>query len=172
MIIRFYIMAFLGLLCSNPGFARSTAHGRAIYEVYVLSIVLEKYRADCGVYPDPEFWWAELTGMDAAIVNIGRTKYTDLIENLDPWGSPYQYSLDRSANFPIPRVYSYGRDKKSDTDGNDRDDIASWRDSAKVWKYYDPSFFTPIRTVVGLAVAIGYVWLLFYFHSKRVQTPR
>jgi len=50
--------------------------------------------------------------------------------NRDPWGNPYQIvELDRRGMYGLPstfHVYSLGEDGKSDSSGNDPDDINSW----------------------------------------------
>ena len=78
------------------------------------SKVLERYRADCGGYPDPKI------GLAALVVNPQISgwngPYTkDLL--IDPWGRPYRYEILNG----IPNVRSLGADGKQGGDWFDGD---------------------------------------------------
>lgn len=78
---------------------------RAIEEIGVLLIALERYKADCGGYP------SESEGLKALVRNPGVPKWNGPYVNLikpDPWNKPYLYK----ANSNAVTLLSNGPDRK------------------------------------------------------------
>jgi hypothetical protein len=85
-------------------------------------------KRDYGRYPPEATWLEELNpgyGEDELEVNTNRITYLTL-EPYDPWGNPYQVVFN-TGSLPAARIYSLGPDGISMTEGNDPDDINSWR---------------------------------------------
>jgi hypothetical protein len=162
------LLALAGWSLSGPVIFCST-FGNAYASVQGLSISCQVFQSDYGVIPPEETWWEEITATPSAVVNTKGKVYTNHIENMDPWGSPFVYKPFTVGRAEIPGVYSLGQDRESATDGNDPDDIASWRDAKEVWAYYRPPFFSPKRILIGSIVAAAYLSLLAYLHSKRIR---
>jgi hypothetical protein len=62
-----------------------------------------------------------------------------LDNHFDPWGNPYvcvERQEDTDERYRPWHFYSTGRDGTSATNGNDADDISSWRESEEVATYY------------------------------------
>jgi general secretion pathway protein G len=51
----------------------------------------------------------------------------------DSWGNKFYYYLDKKSNFP--RIYSMGKNQRTETSGNDPDDINNW-DKEKKWRIF------------------------------------
>lgn len=78
-----------------------------IVQVKAIAKAVERYRADCGVYPSAS------KGLNALIIDQGvkswRGPYLKEMP-LDPWHKPYIYL--RSADSESPEIVSYGADRK------------------------------------------------------------
>lgn len=76
---------------------------------------LALYKINQGQYP------SEADGLQA-LLGVGVTKIAD-----DPWGRPFLYVVDPKLPDGVG-VYSMGPDGKTETRGNDPDDVNSWRE--------------------------------------------
>jgi hypothetical protein len=80
----------------------------------------------------------------------------------DAWGNPYRIQSRTSVD-EEPLVYSTGEDGRSNSDGNDPDDIRSWDD--KRWVWYSRRQFTreiSFCMIVSALISAAGFWLLIY----------
>ena len=93
--------------------------------------------------------------------------WADMGSNCDPWGNPYQ-TVDRDTRgiYDMPssfHVYSFGADGKSDSNGNDPDDINSWNYDRR--KFYGRMIANDLlrknlwRTLWITPITFSVIWL-------------
>ena len=106
-------------LFSNVERASITA---ATAQVKSLRGAVEVFRLDTGRYPTQQEGLAALSKApnDPAIAARWRGPYLDEAVTLDPWKSPYQYSLPGIDGQPFA-LYSYGNDRKRGGEGDAAD---------------------------------------------------
>jgi len=122
---RFIVFALIGLLFGAGGLLLAKSKSgrqaepdhrvltaKAGKELAILSIALDRFRADCGRYP------ATQEGLAALLLNPGPTNWCGrYVSHLraDPWRNAYQYRLKDD----LPKLWSFGPDG---TDGT-ADDV-------------------------------------------------
>lgn len=95
----------------------------ATAQVRLLRGQVENLRMDIGRYPTPEEGLSLLfkAPADPAVAARWRGPYLeDMTLPLDPWGTPYQYSVPGRDGQPYA-LYSFGADRKAGGTGEDAD---------------------------------------------------
>jgi hypothetical protein len=90
----------------------------------------------------------------------------------DAWGNPYRIQSRTSVD-EEPLVYSTGEDGRSNSDGNDPDDIRSWDDKRGVW-YSGRQFTREISfcMIVSALISAAGFWLLIYKPRTKSHDPQ
>ena len=148
------IITLCGIVC-EPAFG-STLWGRTASNIRHLSDGCELFQEIYDVYPPQDTWLDELRGT-SRVVNRRRSVFVALKNVLDGWGNTFVYRFPGRHNPDSFDLYSLGADGKSQTDGDDPDDIANWHEPERWRKHYNPpKAITPLHAVliVGLAAAI------------------
>ena len=117
-----------------------------------IELFYEKYRE----YPTQEFWSPELLAIEGAILNRVEPILPDPDVLNDAWGNAFVYKspgIRRPGSYDL---YSLGADGKSETDGDDPDDISNWHDPARRRKHYEKSSISGIHLILltGMGVAV------------------
>jgi len=89
----------------------------------------------------------------------------------DPWGRPYQF-VERADKDGRRHFFSFGRDGKSLTSGNDPDDISTWKTPPA--KYYLEEHSNKIRGrryLIGTYLTL-IVFGLFWFFADKFRSRR
>ena len=121
------VLVIIGLLAGLVGpklFGKvdSSKVQTAQTQVKMLKGALESMRLDIGRFPTPEEGLALLSTSprDDKIRGRWRGPYLDDDVPLDPWGTPYQYSVPGSKGQPFA-LFSFGADGKAGGEGTDAD---------------------------------------------------
>lgn len=121
------VMVIIGLLVGLVGprlFSRvdESKIKTARVQVKMVKGALETLRLDIGRFPTAQEGLQLLYAppSDERLKSLWRGPYLDEQLPLDPWGSPYQYSLPGSEGQPFA-LYSYGADGKPGGQDNDAD---------------------------------------------------
>lgn len=121
------VLVIIGLLAGLVGpklFGKvdSSRVQTAQTQVKMLKGAIESMRLDIGRFPTPEEGLALLSTSpkDDKIRGRWRGPYLDDDVPLDPWGTPYQYSVPGSKGQPFA-LYSFGADGKAGGEGTDAD---------------------------------------------------
>ena len=121
------VLVIIGLLAGLVGprlFSRVDDSKIKAAEVQVKMIkgALETLRLDIGRFPTQEEGLSLLQNppSDARLKSLWRGPYLDEELPLDPWGSPYQFSIPGSKGQPFA-LYSFGADGKAGGSGVDAD---------------------------------------------------
>jgi general secretion pathway protein G len=119
------IIAILaGLTLSTLGYVnRKGAESRAKAEVAALSVAIDSYRLDFGIYPASNNLYRELVGTGT---NNNKKVYFEPTPNIttnltngpfiDPWGTPYNYSTNPTNNVGFFDLWSTAGGKTSQLD--------------------------------------------------------
>lgn len=121
------VLVIIGLLAGLVGpklFGKvdSSKVQTAQTQVKMLKGALESMRLDIGRFPTPEEGLAllSISPRDDKIRGRWRGPYLDDDVPLDPWGTPYQYSVPGSKGQPFA-LFSFGADGKAGGEGTDAD---------------------------------------------------
>jgi general secretion pathway protein G len=121
------ILLVLFLATSTASRAESAKSLRVQGDINAIDSSVKTYRLNCGELPPPEFGLHALVTRPKSLGPDKRwVKIADRIP-IDPWNQPYRYV----AGDGYPKgfgIYCCGKDGLSATQGNDPDDINSWRD--------------------------------------------
>lgn len=125
------VIAIILILTSTVGIAGMRYVERARVssaggEISALSLALDGYYLDCGVYPSTEqglkaLWEAPTI---SPIPDGWMGPYVAKNDFIDPWSNPYSYDNPGPNNLPFA-ITSYGADKSEGGEGQDAD-IVSW----------------------------------------------
>ena len=146
-------------LCSVvtvPAFGSSKPWGRTAFHMRGLSDACESFRKQYDVYPPQNTWSAELQAT-STVVNRQRIPFVAPETALDGWGQGFVYRFPGRHNPDSFDLYSLGADGKTETDGEDPDDIANWHEPGRARQHYNPpKAITPLHAIliVGMAAAI------------------
>lgn len=90
---------------------------------------------------------------------------------VDPWGTPFVYHYPGKHDPAVVEIYSCGPDKMSASDGNDPDDISSWRPTRvqRSFAAEHPRIILAVCCLLGLTVTVAAGWLL---GKESVGRPR
>ena len=128
----------------------------ARWEIALICISLDIFKCEFDRYPTDE------DGLHA-LQATPETTPPALNGRVDPWGNEYVYVFPPVHSPYAYDLYSLGPDGKSETGGNDPDDIKSWDVSAPdilhCWDFIWPLLF-PKELGKGLALAYCLLWLL------------
>jgi len=113
------VLAILVVLGSTVGvfYARTQTNAykkTATLQINELEVVLDQYRMDVGTYPQTQQGTAALMAAPPELPDPSRWAgpYTRKEIPADPWGNPYQYSLESADIF---RIWSFGPDGQDAT---------------------------------------------------------
>lgn len=113
-----------------------------------------------------ESWFKDLTGSEDAEINTKRIVFIEMDSPVDEWGNVFIYKTPGHHNPNSFDLYSLGADGKTKTDGNDPDDIASWHESKRWAKHYNPPLITPMR--IKVAICLGLLAVLVHVVRKGI----
>jgi general secretion pathway protein G len=121
------VLLIIGLLAGLIGPRLFTRVDRskvdtAQVQIKMIKGALETLRLDTGRFPDVEEGLSILfrPPADERLRGLWRGPYLDEEVPLDPWGSPYQYSMPGKDGRPFA-LYSYGADSKPGGEGINAD---------------------------------------------------
>jgi general secretion pathway protein G len=124
LLVVLVIIGLLGSLVGPKLFGKADAAKvqTAQTQVKMLKGALETMRLDIGRLPSASEGLALLNERpkDERIAARWKGPYLDEAVPLDPWGTPYQYSLPGAGGQPMA-IYSFGADGKRGGESNDAD---------------------------------------------------
>ena len=159
----FIIGLFLAL--AAPVHARSTRSGRTAADVMMLSTGCKGFQMEYGVYPPEETWLDELQATSNAVLNTRQIVFADQGRSVDSWGSPFVYRYPGNHNPDSFDLYSLGADGASASGGDDPDDIASWHESGRWFRHYNPPVITLARVIIVCGVVVATI--IAHTHKRR-----
>jgi len=142
----------------------SSHYGRTAANIRVLSRACEVFREECGSYPAQEAWLDQLKAKDRQSSLLVDHEHT-----LDAWGNPFVYVFPGKRNPESFDLYSLGADGKTETNGDDPDDISNWHAPERWRKHYKPSKISKLHLLLLTGLAIS-VFLLARARRKMLQT--
>lgn len=149
---------------SSAGWPKTTIFAPRA-QIKTVSYLLEEYKASVGRYPSTEEGLEALVerpeGVDPA---AWKGPYLTQLPK-DPWGHPYTYRCPGRNNRMTFDIYSMGRDGKSSSDGNDKDDINNW--DADSGDYYHRKNWTPYLIGVGAGVVVIAVSCVYIVRKRK-----
>ncbi len=115
---------------------------RCMNDLQSLSTSLNAFHYQYGKYPAPVTWRDELVGTSNCILNVHHIRFMQSDRQLlDPWGNGFVFVEPGNHNTNSFDLYSFGRDGKSTSNGNDPDDINNWSPDHP-WLYKAYGFVT------------------------------
>ena len=135
-IIAFLIFAVLMLpgIIQPPGESTAARGGEVRQLSRALIAALLNYRKEYGQFPEGGAGeiMSALRGKnekEVVFIDPPPTALNDLGEMLDPWGTPFRITFDKTSN--MPKIHSAGPNQKfEEKPGKHSDDYYSWHDSA------------------------------------------
>ena len=91
-------------------------------------------------------------------------------EAIDPWGNTYIVASSSSELFSFDYVFSRGPDGKTESLGNDPDDITRWKDSSEWLASVHPTVFA--KWLIFLSVVSFTGSLLFFYGRSEVEKDK
>lgn len=116
--------------------------------------------------------WLDGRGLSQAEQRRHRLSH---VAGLDAWDRAYQYTrdaVDRDGRPVGLGVYSLGKDGRTETGGNDADDVNSWNRAGDRSAVYDREFQRKLRTrnaFLGFAIAPFIFALIVYAHAAAMS---
>jgi len=152
------LMITLCVVLTAPAYG-STLYGRTAFNIRMISNVCEAFRDVYGAYPPQDTWLAELQATGDAVVNRRRILFVKPDTAHDAWGNAFVYRLPGRHNSDSFDLYSLGADGKTETDGDDPDDISNWHDVGRWRQHYNPPAITLFNAILGagMVAAIGII---------------
>ena len=130
------------MLLTSSALARQSKPIQCMNDIRLLSIALDAFRNEYGIYPAPETWHTELVGTSNCTLNTHRINFVETERDLvDCWGNDYVFIAPGIHNTNTVDLYSQGRDGRSTSCGNDLDDINNWNPN-HTWLYDAYGFVT------------------------------
>jgi len=172
--VRLGYFAFTFLALTSAAFLEHAKAIKARAEVEQIMMASELFEEEYGGYPDQETWMLDLTADANSTLNTKQKVFIDLSneEFQDPWGEAYQYFLVDVDGKSIPRTYSTGRDRTTATNGNDPDDIPSWREFDDIREAYPTAVpVHPFELLVWLILLYVILRWIFLRWMRRKKTP-
>jgi hypothetical protein len=141
-----------------------TAHGRTATKLRELSEACNIFREEYKQFPPQDTWLVELQASDEAVINHRRILSIEPDVERDAWGNAFVYRCPGKHNPSAFDLYSLGSDGKTETDGDDPDDMSNWHESGR-WRkhYYRPA----ISTTQGIFIAGIIISILILMRSLR-----
>lgn len=142
MVVIAIIMILMGIVLGISGAAqRGAAEAKAKGEIGKISLEIENYRADRGVYPPSSgnrltvdfFQWYDQRYADTVFELTDFTGTMPNIRLLDPWGTDYVYFFDANKPF-IYRLGSKGPDRQFGARGSNADALSFFGDGDDILK--------------------------------------
>jgi type II secretion system protein G len=88
----------------------------------------------------------------------------------DPWGRPYQY-VPHAPDGAGHGIYSLGRDGISRSNGNDPDDLSTWRDSSTwiddEWHEHRRAVRVAAATATAACCGVAVILAVLYYRVRR-----
>ena len=152
------LMITLCVVLTAPAYGR-TVYVRTEFNLMMLSNACEAFRDAYGAYPPQDTWLAELQATGEAVVNRRGSPFVEPDTAHDAWGQAFVYRLPGRHNSDSFDLYSLGADGKTETDGDDPDDISNWHDPARWRQHYNPPAITLFNAIMGagMMAAIGII---------------
>jgi len=152
------LMITLCVVLTAPAYG-STPYGRTAFNLRMLSNACEAFRDAYGTYPPQDSWLAELQATGEAVVNRRGSPFIEPDTVRDAWGKAFVYRFPGRHNTDSFDLHSLGADGKTETDGDDPDDISNWHDSARWRQHYNPPAITTFHAVLGagMIASIGII---------------
>jgi general secretion pathway protein G len=134
------------------------------------SIALKMFNDDCGRYPTTAEGLAALIKRPQDIPPEKWHKYLD-VEHIptDPWGHAYVYRYPGVHNTNAFDIYSCGPDGKSQSGGDDPDDINNWNMRSPLVPGNASAEFLGWSTMARLGAALFLVVLALAWAEKRFR---
>jgi hypothetical protein len=134
----------------------SDKHDSTVVKLRQLSEACNIFREEYKQFPPQDSWLAELQATDEAVINHRRILSIKLDNGLDAWGNAFVYRCPGRHNPGAFDLYSLGADGKTETDGDDPDDISNWHEPER-WRkhYYRPAISTTQAIfIAGIVISI------------------
>lgn len=129
------LIVWVLMLMTTSALARQSKPIQCMNDIRRLSMSLDSFRYEYGIYPAPETWRTELVGTSNCTLNTHRIKFVESEQDLvDRWGNAYVFIAPGIRNTNTFDLYSLGSDGRSASGGNDIDDINNWNPN-HTWLY-------------------------------------
>ena len=144
-------------------------------EARAITMAARAFHADYGVFPPNDTWLTELAFPSNAVINSRQILYLDVAPRgagfADPWGLPYHYRNPGKRNTQSVDVWSTGKDRTSESDGDDADDINNWNTkrpwlTAAAYRWEPCNSWVMRNTALTLLMGLGGLLIIFIVIRK------
>ena len=162
------LVVWIACLVESQAQSQSDARkATAIRDIFMLESAIIDYADHTGSIP------SEAEGLEALVKRprsmSHRTPWRQMLKAIptDPWSQSFHYKVDEK--YPLGfGIYSRGPNGISRSEGEERDDLASWREDSADGEVSETSWLTVWG--IGIAVVVGLIVVFFVFGNDTMRS--